>query len=235
VARLNQIVFSESRYPYTPLTTRVSTGELPVMLWDIDVIPREQLIDYLRTSWCDIDTTRTRTQIADIRAFEVLINEKLSPAITYLQWLDKDNYNQILKNTWAAKVPFPINKYIAHREWRRQQNILRERRITSVSDAIEHIRVVLDAFAVRLSTRPYFFGDDCVSSIDLQLAAHVALLYHMPAATQSGRELLIRDYPALLPHAHALLQQYLPCAAAFLPASTVTTNNVFEIKSSPLV
>jgi hypothetical protein len=68
------------------------TSELPVMMWDIDAVPREGIIDYLKENFCDIDMYRTRLELAELCAFMTLIHEKLAPAISYLQWIDKDNY-----------------------------------------------------------------------------------------------------------------------------------------------
>jgi hypothetical protein len=46
---------------------------------------------------------------------------------------------------------------------RRQSDLLRNRRITSISDAVENIRICLEALSVRLATRSYFFDDRFVS------------------------------------------------------------------------
>jgi hypothetical protein len=59
------------------------------------------------------------------------------------------------------------------------------------------------------------------------MAAHISVLYHMPTVSQQGRELLVRDFPSLLCHAHSLLQLYLPCTA-------VTQSVELTVPTSPL-
>ena len=69
------------------------------------------LTRHLRDCNYSADYNLTPKQLAEANAFLQLMDEKLSPALKYLMWVDAKNHLEVTRPWFGAHLPFPLGLY----------------------------------------------------------------------------------------------------------------------------
>ncbi|XP_042190780.1 metaxin-3 isoform X2 [Callorhinchus milii] len=161
------------------------TGNLPVLISeDTHVVKPDNILNFLRKRKYNADYDLTAKEGADTLAFIALLEEKLRPALLHTFWVDVENYCNLTRPWFAARIPFPLNLYLPGQMSRSALNHIvltkGEPPIYSIKEVEGQLyrdaKECLNLLSYRLGTSEYFFGK-MPTSLDAFVFGLLAPLY----------------------------------------------------------
>ncbi|XP_077454636.1 metaxin-1-like [Stigmatopora argus] len=150
-------------------------GSLPAMRTaDKEALCRpSDIIIHLRKQKYNADFDLSADEAADSLAFVALVQQKLTPAAIYAEWVEPKNFVEVTRRWYAEHSGFPLGLFLPGRMRRRQLDKLRLLRGDAHLEASEELEKELygeamdcmDLLAQRLGRQKFFFGDS-PSSLD---------------------------------------------------------------------
>ncbi|XP_053182800.1 LOW QUALITY PROTEIN: metaxin-1a [Scomber japonicus] len=139
------------------------------------------IIIHLRKQKYNADYDLSAKEGADSLAFISLLEEKLTPALIYMYWVEPKNYVDVTRRWYAEHMPFPFNFFLPGRMQRTQLDKLRLLRGDESLEAGEELEKELfrdaaecmNLLSQRLGSQKFFFGDS-PSSLDAYVFGHLA-------------------------------------------------------------
>lgn len=199
-----------SAYPYHAVT-----GELPSLQYGYETHAAADCVRVLKEHFCDLDQGLSREEEAGALAFRKLVYEQLDQALLALFWSDATDdalsFTGGIRPAYASHAPFPVSTLLRYRRRQQVRDNNKARGIPSTSAALAMCREVLQALHTRLGGARYFSGSNRACSLDVCVAARMAVLYHVPATrTNPLKEMLVTDFPSLIPHFQRILGAHFP-------------------------
>lgn len=202
-------VYRESAYPYDP-----KTGPLPMLCYDIEQAGRDGCMRFLKR-FCDLDQFLPNVQRADAVAYAQLAEDTLRPVEMFLTWAHVDAKARQRADTaanahYARGVPFPVSSFLRMRQRHRVKAVLTNLKLETAKDAIDLATRGYKSLSIRLGHHLYFSQTERPGSLDVCVAAFVAVHYHIPVPNNPIKKLLDEEYPQLVRHFQGLLAAYSP-------------------------
>ncbi|XP_043919661.1 metaxin-3 isoform X2 [Protopterus annectens] len=166
-------------------TWKTSTGFVPAMAFQEVIFTRPSgIINLLRKQKYNADYFLSAKEGADTLAYVALLEEKLYPALLYTFWVDSENYCNMTRPWFAARIPFPLNFYLPGKMARAAlRRILLTRGAPPLYNLSEvemqinkDAKECLNLLSYRLGMQQFFFGD-IPTSLDAFVFGYIAPLY----------------------------------------------------------
>lgn len=172
-----------------------SIDNLPILTYSEEKITRvADIINFLKRNNWGTDYELSSKQNADAIAYTAMIEEKLSPALLHLWWVDKASYPEVTKPWYMKVMPFPLNYYMSYKKNKTLEDRLVTSHITEHHSKSEReAKIYADAkeclnyLSSKLGDKEYLFGDK-PTSLDAIVFGHIAPLLKVvsPNATLSN-------------------------------------------------
>lgn len=193
-----------SPYAYSP-----ACGDLPVLKWQTQLVPSQENIFWLQANFCDLDESIDVNQRADASGFSAMVYDRLYPAMMYTQWGSEENYTTTTRYAYAAQAPFPVGAVLRLSQRRKMRSFARTHNVNSMEEASAQARAVYEVLAGKLGKQSFYFSDNRLSSLDLTVAAFIAVQLHSPCPVNPLKDMLLKDFPELVRHCKSVLRSCL--------------------------
>jgi len=212
-----------SSYPYSSLTL----APLPALRYGKKYAKADDCLNFLKAHFLDIDRTSnlSQTQRADIAAYSSLVHDTLYPAMQYLLW----NYNYPAISRVYCSAGFPLSVILPSQQSRAVASESQNRRVASLEEVLARIRSTLLILSNRLDSHQFFFLD--LTSLDAVVAAHIAVLYHVPWIMGSVKELIDDEFPNLRRHFQTTLTLFIADFVSGAPLA-ISREELIRIRQS---
>jgi len=152
------------------------------------IVDFRELVEHLRDSGYSADYNLSARQASEVTAYSSLMEDKLSPALLHLFWVDAKNQVELTRPWFAGKMGLPLslfypNKFVNHAHDVVQGHVDLDVGVMDpslVESAIyKRAEECLSILARRLGDEPYFFGKS-PSSLDALVYGLLAPLLKAP-------------------------------------------------------
>ncbi|XP_053976637.1 metaxin-1 isoform X1 [Hylaeus volcanicus] len=161
-------------------------GRLPVLKSSSGTFDTvKEIVQYFREKNYNTESELTEKECAIVVAYDVMLKEKLLPAIKFIWWLDKKNLDELIRPWYCKALPFPLNFYYPGKFERQTREMFDTLYPNEDSvDAIENqvyseAQKCLTLLSTRLGDLEYFFGEK-PTILDAIIYSYLALLLKVP-------------------------------------------------------
>ncbi|XP_001601774.2 metaxin-1 isoform X1 [Nasonia vitripennis] len=160
-------------------------GQLPVLRYkNNSFCTVDKILEVFREHKYTPDNGITRSQNADVAAFNTMLDECIRPALQYLWWVDQPNLNQVIRPWYCKALPFPFNFYYPGKYEKQAKDMLEALHPTKEDKAAESsiyskAQKCLTTLSTRLGESDYFFGS-VPTTFDALVFSYLAPLLKVP-------------------------------------------------------
>lgn len=122
------------------------------------------------------------SQLADLRAFQALVEDSLDDIHMYHLWMEQKNVETVTQSLYATRLPFPANWWVPKMMKRNIQTRLATRLPADPDKVYAKAEEIYTALSRKLGTNDYFFGTSFVFPSHFQLPLHIFAHFH-PVST----------------------------------------------------
>lgn len=206
--------FAVQTSPYS-VSPASSTGFLPVLRSHNVVVSNENIVDFLKLNFFDLDTVHEEALI-EITALRKLLVDRLSLAHSYFEWVHFSD------NEFARHADSVTRLLLRTNRKSQIEARLQGAGVTCPEVALKMAAETFQLLSLKLDTKRFYFGSNTtdVTSLDIASAAYVAVCLNANANSTSDfpflPTLLKVSFPSLVEHSHRVLD------AANIPDYSVT-------------
>lgn len=169
---------------------KLSRENLPILSYNGENITTvKEIFDFLKTLNASYSQNLKSKENADSFAFTSLMEEKLSPALLYLWWVDDKTYVELTRPWYAGKLLIPFSWYLPiKRRLRATEQLESASNRISISGVELEAQLMKDAkeclnlLSTKLGEKQFFFGDK-PSVVDALAFGYLAPLLNAPLPT----------------------------------------------------
>ncbi|KAK9308849.1 hypothetical protein QLX08_001270 [Tetragonisca angustula] len=87
-------------------------SNLPILKYNNYTFTKvKDIIEVFRENNYNTEQNLSRKECAKIMAYDIMLKEKLFPALQFIWWVDEKNVNELIRPWYCKAMPFPFNFY----------------------------------------------------------------------------------------------------------------------------
>ncbi|XP_003701385.1 metaxin-1 isoform X1 [Megachile rotundata] len=165
---------------------KTPNGRLPVLKSNNITLDKvKDIIGYLRENHYNTEYTLKRKECAKILAYDVMLKQKLFPALQFIWWVDQRNLNELIRPWYCKAIPFPFNFYYPSKFEQEARSMFealyaREDDMAAIEYKVySEARKCLTMLSESLGDSNYFFGSE-PTELDAIVYSYLAPLLKVP-------------------------------------------------------
>ncbi|VDD86926.1 unnamed protein product [Enterobius vermicularis] len=187
----------------------------------------DSFAEILRTSAQDVilDSELTAAQRSEFDAYSSMMLQSFYPALLYLLWLDRWNYEAVTSPWFSTTLFFPYGLYYLEKH-RMKVKAYIDARGRSEKSLLLDAMTTISLLSAKLGDNKYFYGDK-PSSLDALIFGYLAPIMKMPLPSDRLQQHLL-SFANLVRFVESIISIYLPLTDSQLRLQSVSRDVWFK-------